>query len=251
VLKKRKGYPYFLDMPFDTICRDIIVNGAYEKELIAGMCTLVPQRRARSGRRRERGHHGVHFASRYDRVVCFEPVPSNLWILRPSAPQWHPQRDGGREGLVETARHLLHRTTTQEHQQRLVSGDALPDEREKSASRCARDDEVAAFELRSADPMIKIDRRRAGAAGDQRAWAKTIAQHRPMISGAFTAEASASRASAAIWATGTSITLPSASTRARCAIASRRCSALGLLRTLDSCTSFDGMTSRRPGVLPA
>jgi len=161
VLKKRKGYPYFWTMPFDTICRDIIVNGAYEKELIAGMCTLVPQRRGTVlDVGANVGNHGVHFASRYDRVVCFEPVPSNLWILKANL-----HLNGIRnvtvveKGLVETpGTFFIGSDDPKNTNNGLVSGDALPDEREKICVEVARgDDEVAALNSDLPILMIKID----------------------------------------------------------------------------------------------
>src|SRR3989339_900642 len=41
LLNKRGDCPAFWTMPFDPICKEISLNGFYEKELLIGMCKLV------------------------------------------------------------------------------------------------------------------------------------------------------------------------------------------------------------------
>jgi len=70
-------------MPYDTICREILVNGYYEKELLIGMTTIVKNK---SGTVLDIGanigNHTVFFSRTFKQVISFEPVPRNCWILK-------------------------------------------------------------------------------------------------------------------------------------------------------------------------
>ena len=82
ILKSQK-YPTFWTMPFDTICRTIILDGYYERTLLEGMCELVTNKNGvilDVGA--NIGNHTVFFSTQFSKVFSFEPVPSNCWILK-------------------------------------------------------------------------------------------------------------------------------------------------------------------------
>lgn len=70
-------------MPYDTICREIFLNGFYEKYLLLGMCELVG---GRAGTVLDIGanigNHTVFFSGKFERVISFEPVQRNCWVLK-------------------------------------------------------------------------------------------------------------------------------------------------------------------------
>lgn len=83
LLNKRGDYPAFWTMPYDPICKEISLNGFYEKELLMGMCKLVE---GKAGTVLDIGanigNHSVFFSRIFSKVISFEPVPSNCWILK-------------------------------------------------------------------------------------------------------------------------------------------------------------------------
>lgn len=83
LFKNRGDYPTFWTMPYDPICRDILFNGYYEKELLIGMSKLVENK---SGTVLDIGanigNHTVFFSKEFKQVISFEPIPSNCWILK-------------------------------------------------------------------------------------------------------------------------------------------------------------------------
>lgn len=82
ILNNQK-YPTFWTMPFDTICRTIILDGYYEKTLLEGMCQLVPNKKGivlDIGA--NIGNHTIFFSSVFSKVFSFEPIASNCWILK-------------------------------------------------------------------------------------------------------------------------------------------------------------------------
>jgi FkbM family methyltransferase len=83
LLNRRGDYPAFWTMPHDTICREILLNGFYEKELLMGMSQLVE---SKAGTVLDIGanigNHTVFFSRIFENVISFEPVPRNCWILK-------------------------------------------------------------------------------------------------------------------------------------------------------------------------
>jgi FkbM family methyltransferase len=83
VLRQRSAYPAFWVMLGDIICREILLNGYYEKELLLAMASLV---RDKSGTVLDVGanigNHTIFFSKIFSQVICFEPVPRNCWVLR-------------------------------------------------------------------------------------------------------------------------------------------------------------------------
>jgi FkbM family methyltransferase len=83
VLKNRKDAPYFWTMPHDTICRDIVANGLYEKKLVHGMLALVKDRKgAFIDVGANIGNHSMFFSRHFDQVISFEPSERNNWIFK-------------------------------------------------------------------------------------------------------------------------------------------------------------------------
>jgi len=75
--------PTFWTMPHDPICREILLNGFYEREILRGMCALAPDK---SGTVLDvganMGNHTIYFSREFARVISFEPVPRNCWLLQ-------------------------------------------------------------------------------------------------------------------------------------------------------------------------
>lgn len=83
ILRRRRELPTFWTMPHDPICREMLVNGFYEKELLEKMCSLGA---SPSGVVLDIGanigNHTLYFSRVFSRVIAFEPSRSNCWILK-------------------------------------------------------------------------------------------------------------------------------------------------------------------------
>lgn len=82
LLRNRGDLPSFWTMPHDTICREILTHGFYERELLTGMVALVKENGTALDIGANIGNHTVFFSRHFERVLSFEPVPSNCLILR-------------------------------------------------------------------------------------------------------------------------------------------------------------------------
>jgi FkbM family methyltransferase len=70
-------------MPYDTICKEILIEGLYEKLVIKGMCQLVKNKACvvlDIGA--NIGNHSMYFAREFQEVVAFEPSERNTWIFK-------------------------------------------------------------------------------------------------------------------------------------------------------------------------
>jgi len=87
-LRNRGTYPKFWVMPYDTVCCGIIENGFYERELLLGMQRLTQGTRDKGQGTRDKGQgtrdkgQGTRDKGQGTRVIAFEPVPRNCWILK-------------------------------------------------------------------------------------------------------------------------------------------------------------------------
>lgn len=82
-LKNRDGLPKFWVIFSDPICRDLLVNGYYERELLDGMQLLARNRKGIAiDAGANIGNHTVYFSQTFPRVVSFEPGPANCLILK-------------------------------------------------------------------------------------------------------------------------------------------------------------------------
>lgn len=80
---QKKSEVLFWTMPFDTICKNITLNHFYENEILNGMCEMVSDKDGivlDVGA--NIGNHSLFFANRFSKVIAFEPVPSNCWIVK-------------------------------------------------------------------------------------------------------------------------------------------------------------------------
>ncbi len=70
-------------MPYDPICREILENGFYEKEILRAMQYLA---KGKNGIAIDVGanigNHTIFFSKIFPHVIAFEPVPRNCWILK-------------------------------------------------------------------------------------------------------------------------------------------------------------------------
>lgn len=67
----------------DTICREIILDGYYEKDLLAAMVDLVPDKNGTFlDIGANIGNHSIYLSKHFKRVISFEPVPRNCWIFK-------------------------------------------------------------------------------------------------------------------------------------------------------------------------
>lgn len=82
-LRNRGDYPNFWVMLSDPICRDILTNGYYEKELLLGMQSLAKNKKGVAiDVGANIGNHTVFFSRTFPGVISFEPGPSNCLILK-------------------------------------------------------------------------------------------------------------------------------------------------------------------------
>jgi FkbM family methyltransferase len=83
IINKHQKFPTFWTMPHDTICRTILLEGYYEKNLLKGMCDLsVNKNGIVLDIGANIGNHTIYFSQFFNKVLAFEPVPSNCWILK-------------------------------------------------------------------------------------------------------------------------------------------------------------------------
>jgi len=83
LLRRRGSYPTFWTMPDDIICREILLSGFYEKELLLGMATIVKNKMATAiDVGANIGNHTLFLARLFRHVISFEPVPRNCWLLK-------------------------------------------------------------------------------------------------------------------------------------------------------------------------
>lgn len=73
----------FWTIPFDSICRSIILNGFYEHELLRGMCSLGADKNGIAlDIGANIGNHSLFFAKNFFKVVSFEPYPNNCFLFK-------------------------------------------------------------------------------------------------------------------------------------------------------------------------
>lgn len=73
----------FWTMPSDAICREILLDGYYERDLLAGMCKLAGNKQGTClDIGANIGNHSVYFSGHFAKVVAFEAHPRNVGILR-------------------------------------------------------------------------------------------------------------------------------------------------------------------------
>jgi hypothetical protein len=81
----------------DTICREIMLDGCYEKDLLATMVELVPDTTSTFlDIGANVGNHSIYLSKHFRRVISFEPVPRNCWIQSRPPYQPRPQNHVGR-----------------------------------------------------------------------------------------------------------------------------------------------------------
>ena len=80
--RNRNEFPSFWTMPHDPICREILANGFYEKELLEAMVKIVKKNGTVLDIGANIGNHSIFFSKHFRRVIAFEPFERNCWILK-------------------------------------------------------------------------------------------------------------------------------------------------------------------------
>ena len=79
----RTSYPKFWTMPYDSVCKEILIEGLYEKSVLDAMCQLVHDKNCTVlDVGANIGNHSVWFSKIFDNVVSFEPSERNGWIFK-------------------------------------------------------------------------------------------------------------------------------------------------------------------------
>ena len=162
-LKNRGDYPKFWVMLSDPICRDILTNGYYEKELLLGMQSLANNKKGIAiDVGANIGNHTIFYSRVFPRVISFEPVPSNCWILKANL---HLNRINNvtlvEKGLGAKAEILLLGDEDRENTNNAFNAEpnilfnASPNMAKAEVAR--GDDEMARLGVDSEIAMIKID----------------------------------------------------------------------------------------------
>ncbi|MEO8330801.1 MAG: FkbM family methyltransferase [Gallionella sp.] len=186
-LKNRGDYPKFWVIFSDPICREILTNGFYEKELLQGMQYLAKDKKGIAiDVGANIGNHTIYFSRIFSRVISFEPVPSNCWILKANL---HLNRIGNvtlvEKGLGAKAESLLLGHDDPENTNNAFSSNPVGDEKNSSqkmlmAEVVRGDDELARLGVDSEVAIIKID-----VEGFEpyvlQGLEQTIIKHRPII----------------------------------------------------------------------
>jgi FkbM family methyltransferase len=83
LLSKRGKYPNFWVMFNDDICKQMLLNGFYERELLEGMECLAKNKGGIAiDVGANIGNHTVYFSQHFSQVISFEPVPENCGVIR-------------------------------------------------------------------------------------------------------------------------------------------------------------------------
>ena len=80
--RNRKEFPSFWTMPHDPICREILANGFYEKELLEAMVKIVKKNGTVLDVGANIGNHSIFFSKHFHKIIAFEPFERNCWILK-------------------------------------------------------------------------------------------------------------------------------------------------------------------------
>ena len=83
IQRSRTNCPKFWTMPYDSICKEILIEGLYEKSIIEGMCQLVDNKKCivlDVGA--NIGNHSMYFSTQFNRVISFEPSERNGWVFK-------------------------------------------------------------------------------------------------------------------------------------------------------------------------
>ena len=80
---QEKSEAIFWTMPYDSICKSMILNGFYEIELLNGMCEIAKNPNGIAlDIGANIGNHSIFFSRKFKAVIAVEPVPSNCLILK-------------------------------------------------------------------------------------------------------------------------------------------------------------------------
>ena len=181
-------------MPYDSICKEILIEGLYEKSVLDAMCQLVQDKKCTVlDVGANIGNHSVWFSKIFDDVVSFEPSERNGWIFKANLELNNITNIRFiQKGLSDTAGFI----ELNNDRNKLDTNNGFDQEQPFFTSKQAQqmieigigDSEIDALKLSKKIGMIKVD-----VEGHEpkviKGLATTIAKHRPIIYWeAFTAD---------------------------------------------------------------
>ncbi|MHB1238673.1 MAG: FkbM family methyltransferase [Gallionella sp.] len=250
LLNKRGDCPAFWTMPHDTICREILLNGYYEKELLMGMSKLVENK---SGTVLDIGanigNHTVFFSRVFEKVISFEPVPRNCWVLKANL---HLNQINNvhlvEKGLGNANEKLFFRNDPENTNDRLSRSNPSATPGENRVDVVIGDEELGRLNYTSPILMIKIDVE--GLEPEViMGLEKTIALHKPIIYWEAFNKDTVDQSRGLLEKLGYENFYHLTTNRFSNKFMNKLINSLGrnaYLKPLDQCTTFDGMNVASP-----
>lgn len=250
LLNKRGDYPAFWTMPHDTICREILLNGYYEKELLMGMSKLVQNK---SGTVLDIGanigNHTVFFSRVFEKVISFEPVPRNCWVLKANL---HLNQINNvhlvEKGLGNANEKLFFRNDPENTNDRLSRNNPSETPGENRVDVVIGDEELGRLNFTSPILMIKIDVE--GLEPEViMGLKKTIAFHKPIVYWEAFNKDTVDQSRGLLEKLGYENFYHLTTNRFSNKFMNKLMNSLGrnaYLKPLDQCTTFDGMNVASP-----
>lgn len=250
LLNSRGDNPAFWTMPYDTICREIQLNGFYEKELLLGMSRLVEDRAGTVlDIGANIGNHTIFLSRIFEQVIAFEPVPRNCWILKANL-HLNQVRNVHlvEKGLGNENRKLFFNNDPRSTNDRLSERNPSATTQENAVEVAVGDEELARLDFPAPILMIKIDVE--GLEPEViMGLEQTISSHMPMIYWEAFNRNDVDRSRALLEKLGYEHFYHLSTNRYANRLMNKLANSLGrnaYLKPLDQCTSYDGMNVASP-----
>lgn len=250
LLNSRGDNPAFWTMPYDTICREIQLNGYYEKELLLGMEQLVPDKTGTVlDIGANIGNHTIFLSRIFDQVISFEPVPRNCWILKANL-HLNQVRNVRlvEKGLSNKNGKLFFNNDPRSTNDRLSERNPSATTEENAVEVAVGDEELAKLDFPAPIVMIKIDVE--GLEPEViMGLEKTISSNKPTIYWEAFTRSDVDRSRALLEKMGYEHFYHLSTNRYAGRLMNKLANSLGrnaYLKPLDQCTSYDGMNVAAP-----
>ncbi len=250
LLNNRGDYPAFWTMPHDTICREILLNGYYERELLMAMSKLVENKAGTVlDIGANIGNHTIFFSRVFEKVISFEPVPRNCWVLKANL---HLNQINNvhlvEKGLGNANEKLFFRNDPENTNDRLSRSNPSETPGENRVDVVIGDDELGRLSYPSPILMIKIDVE--GLEPEViMGLEKTIALHKPIVYWEAFNKVTVDQSRALLEKLGYENFYHLTTNRFSNKFMNKLMNSLGrnaYLKPLDQCTTFDGMNVASP-----